>query len=99
MAQRRSITAKILICMALAGVASVVAVAATRLSLGWAGSVLEKRYPPPGQMISVGNYRLHLYCFGTGSPTVIIEPGMGLDWTGWRFVIARLTPLYRICVY
>jgi hypothetical protein len=27
-------------------------------------------YPPPGHLIDVGGYRLHLYCTGNGSPTV-----------------------------
>ena len=35
-----------------------------------------KAYPPPGQLVNVGGYRLHLNCTGTGSPTGLIE-GMG----------------------
>ena len=34
-----------------------------------------KAYPPPGQLIDVGGHRLHLYCTGSGSPTVVLEPG------------------------
>lgn len=37
-------------------------------------------YPPPGEMIEVGGYSLHLYCMGAnsdGRPTVILEPGLG----------------------
>jgi hypothetical protein len=29
-----------------------------------------KAYPMPGQLIDVGGHRLHLYCTGSGSPTV-----------------------------
>src|SRR4051812_6874655 len=29
--------------------------------------------PPPGQLVDVGGYRLHLYCIGTGQPTVILD--------------------------
>ena len=43
-------------------------------------------YPPPGQLVDVGGHRLHLHCTGSGSPTVVLEPGgggsssdMGLD--------------------
>src|SRR4030042_7033433 len=36
-----------------------------------------KKYPPLGELYEVGNYRLHLYCIGEGSPTVILEAGAG----------------------
>ena len=39
-----------------------------------------RAYPPPGQMVDVGGYRLHLNCLGTGSPTVVIDAGWG-DWS------------------
>jgi hypothetical protein len=35
------------------------------------------RIPPPGRLIDVGGHRLHLNCIGTGSPTVVHEPGLG----------------------
>src|SRR5689334_9545482 len=34
-------------------------------------------YPMPGQLIDVGGHRLHLRCTGSGSPTVVLEPGAG----------------------
>ena len=36
-----------------------------------------KAYPPPGQLVDVGGYRLHINCTGTGSPTVVIDAGVG----------------------
>ncbi|MDQ6754078.1 MAG: hypothetical protein M3017_11870 [Actinomycetota bacterium] len=36
-----------------------------------------KAYPMPGQLIDVGGHRLHLNCTGSGSPTVVLEPGGG----------------------
>jgi hypothetical protein len=36
-----------------------------------------RAYPPPGQLVDVGGHRLHLYCTGSGSPTVVLEPGGG----------------------
>ena len=36
-----------------------------------------RAYPMPGQLVDVGGHRLHLHCTGTGSPTVILEPGQG----------------------
>lgn len=73
--------------------------AAVRGSAALAGSVLEKRYPPPGPMISVGNHKLLLYCMGEGSPTVVIEPGMGVDWVTWWRVIRKVTESTEVCVY
>src|SRR6478752_6895549 len=32
-------------------------------------------YPMPGQLIDVGGHRLQLNCIGSGSPTVVLEPG------------------------
>jgi hypothetical protein len=31
----------------------------------------------PGQLVDVGNHRLHIDCTGTGSPTVVLEGGLG----------------------
>jgi hypothetical protein len=31
----------------------------------------------PGQLVDVGGHRLHLYCTDSGSPTVVLEPGLG----------------------
>jgi hypothetical protein len=28
--------------------------------------------PPLGKLVDVGGYRVHLYCMGAGSPTVVI---------------------------
>ena len=45
-----------------------------------------KGYPPPGELVDVGGYRLHIHCTGTGSPTVVIAAGLG-DWsTTWGSV-------------
>lgn len=70
-----------------------------RGSLALANALLERRYPPPGRMISVGDHRLHLFCQGTGSPTVVIEPGLGVDWVSWRPVVDGLARSREVCVY
>jgi pimeloyl-ACP methyl ester carboxylesterase len=58
-----------------------------------------RAYPMPGQLIDVGGYRLHLTCTGSGSPTVVLQPGGGemssnLDWI--TPAVARDT---RVCAY
>src|SRR5690348_6409900 len=38
------------------------------------------RYPPPGQLVDVDGYQMHLNCLGErseGRPTVILESGSG----------------------
>lgn len=67
--------------------------------LGAANSWLERRYPPPGQMIKVGEHRLHLYCQGAGKPTVVIEPGLGVDWAEWAPIVVDLARSVEVCVY
>lgn len=58
-----------------------------------------KAYPPPGQLVDVGGYRLHINCTGTGSPTVVIEAGLG-DWsTTWGFVQSEVAKTTRVCTY
>src|SRR5438445_4750230 len=56
-------------------------------------------YPPPGKLVDIGGYRLHINCTGTGSPTVILDAGLGgtsLDWSKVQPAVARFT---RVCSY
>src|SRR5512138_3062311 len=56
-------------------------------------------YPPPGQLVDVGGYRLHINCTGTGSPTVVIVAGAG-DWsTTWGVVQPEVAKTTRVCTY
>jgi pimeloyl-ACP methyl ester carboxylesterase len=58
-----------------------------------------KAYPPPGQLVDVGGHRLHINCTGSGSPTVVIEAGLG-DWsTSWGFVQSEVAKTTRVCTY
>ncbi len=67
--------------------------------LALANTMLERKYPPPGQMVQVGNHQLHLYCQGRGTPTVVIEPGLGVDWVSWEPIVTALAPSTEVCVY
>jgi pimeloyl-ACP methyl ester carboxylesterase len=58
-----------------------------------------RAYPPPGQTVDVGGHRLHINCTGTGSPTVVIDAGLG-DWsTSWGFVQPEVAKVTRVCTY
>jgi pimeloyl-ACP methyl ester carboxylesterase len=55
--------------------------------------------PATGRLIDVGGHRLYLNCVGSGSPTVVLEPGAGgtSSQLGWITpAVARTT---RVCVY
>jgi pimeloyl-ACP methyl ester carboxylesterase len=56
-------------------------------------------YPPPGQMVDVGGYRLHIKCTGTGSPTVVVEAGFGDTSASWGWVQPEVAKTTRICTY
>jgi pimeloyl-ACP methyl ester carboxylesterase len=64
---------------------------------------MDKRaYPPPGQMIDVGGYQMHLYCTGInvdGSSTVILESGLGSISSAWALVQAEVAKGTRVCSY
>jgi len=59
-----------------------------------------RAYPPPGILVDVGGYRLHINCTGAGSPTVVIDTGLGdwsLSWASW--VQPEVAKTTRVCSY
>lgn len=58
-----------------------------------------QRFHPPGRLVDVGGYRLHLYCTGEGTPTVILEAGGGNPWLSWYKVQPRVAQFNRVCAY
>jgi pimeloyl-ACP methyl ester carboxylesterase len=74
----------------------------------WAGAKkaraeLAAKYPPPGQMVDVGGYRLHINCQGSkpsaGSPTVVLESGTGEYSLTWDQVQREVAQFARVCSY
>jgi pimeloyl-ACP methyl ester carboxylesterase len=63
-------------------------------------TALERReFPRPGGLVSVGDHQLHIYCTGTGSPTVVLEaPAAGLS-AAWGEVQRQLSGTMRVCSY
>jgi pimeloyl-ACP methyl ester carboxylesterase len=55
--------------------------------------------PTQGQLIDVGGHRLYLNCTGTGSPTVVIEPGAGLMSSDLALIAPVVARDTRVCVY
>ena len=59
----------------------------------------EQRYPPPGEMVDMGGYRLHLHSMGTGGPTVILEAGLGNIGLDWGLVQPEIAKFTRVVSY
>jgi len=53
----------------------------------------------PGQLIDVGGHSLHLNCGGSGSPTVILEPGAGAMSSDLAWITPAVARDTRVCVY
>jgi pimeloyl-ACP methyl ester carboxylesterase len=58
-----------------------------------------RAYPMPGQLLDVGGHRLHLHCTGSGSPTVVLEPGMGAASSDLGWIAPAVARDTRVCVY
>jgi pimeloyl-ACP methyl ester carboxylesterase len=59
-------------------------------------------FPPPGKLVDVGGWRLHLNCTGearAGQPTVILEPGIGDFSVEWSLVQPGVAKFARVCSY
>ncbi len=56
-------------------------------------------YPPPGQLVDVGSYKLHIHCVGVGSPTVILEAGLAGGSSIWGWVQPEVARSTRVCAY
>jgi pimeloyl-ACP methyl ester carboxylesterase len=76
------------------------------IGLVWVlGSRAKKRladqYPPPGQMVDVGGYQMHIHCQGdpAGSPTVVLDGGQGEPGLTWASVQPEVAGFARVCAY
>ena len=58
-----------------------------------------RAYPTPGQLLDVGGHRLHLHCTGSGSPTVVLEPGLGGASSDLGWIAPVVSRDSRVCVY
>lgn len=58
-----------------------------------------RMYVAPGQLVDVGGHRLHLDCVGSGTPTVVLESGLGETGTYWGWISPAVASDTRVCVY
>ncbi len=57
------------------------------------------RYRAPGRLVDVGGHRLHLYCTGSGAPTVVLEAGLAESSASWEVIQRRASARNRVCSY
>ncbi len=66
------------------------------VSVLWAAAADPK---PPGTLVDLGGHRLHVNCTGKGSPTVVVENGLGDFSFDWSLVQSQVSKFSRICTY
>lgn len=55
--------------------------------------------PMTGQLVDVGDHRLRIDCTGAGSPTVVLESGLGESSFYWARISAAVATTTRVCIY
>jgi pimeloyl-ACP methyl ester carboxylesterase len=61
--------------------------------------ILIKRFPPPGTMLQLHGYRLHVRCEGQGPVTVLLESGLNDFSLHWSRLQPLLAQAARTCSY
>ena len=57
------------------------------------------QFPPPGSLVAVAGHKLHLFCEGAGTPTVILDAGLGGSSLYLRTIQRALKDSVRTCAY
>ena len=58
-----------------------------------------RRFPQQGKSVRLEDFSLNLDCSGQGSPTVILDSGLGVPAVGWKFVQQDVAKFTRVCSY
>ncbi len=94
------IVKKVLLGLALLVVIAAVAGAGYQAIANWKDA---RRFPQEGRSIALGaDFRgvsLNLNCSGQGTPTVILDSGLGVPAAGWDLVIPEVAKFTRVCSY
>lgn len=56
-------------------------------------------HPVPGRVYRVNGYDMRIQCTGTGSPTLVLDAGLGNDGLIWGRVQPELSETTRVCSY
>ena len=82
----------------------ILALVLVTLAAGWTYQRIAERrddrlYPPPGRLYPVNGRLMHIHCRGTGSPTIIVEQGIGGPSIDWNGVNEQMSHITRVCDY
>lgn len=66
----------------------------------WGRRKAAREFPPPGELVEFDGALSHLDCAGEGSPTVVLEAGLGVAGSrSWSAVQPEVAAATRICSY
>ena len=80
---------------------ALLAIIATPFLLGLTLRAVKPAPPPPGELIDVGGYALHLNCTGPEDSdyTVVFEAGAGVSSPNYYWIEANVSEVARFCIY
>lgn len=58
-----------------------------------------RHFHPEGRSVDVGGQALNLNCTGQGSPTIVLDSGLGVPAIGWESVQTEVAKFTRVCSY
>ena len=60
----------------------------------------DRRFNPmSGKLVAVDGRKMHIDCTGDGTPTVILDSGLGDTYLSWRKVQPEISKITRVCSY
>ena len=59
----------------------------------------QRKYTPPGVLVNVDGHKMHIYCMGEGSPTIILDHVGGGSSMDWALIQPKLAEHTRVCAY
>ena len=73
-------------------------------SVGGAGETIVRHHDAtglamPGTSYDIGGRRLHMHCTGRGTPTVVLESGLGEMSSNWARIAPAVGATTRVCAY
>jgi len=60
---------------------------------------LDRPIIAPGQLVDVGGHRFICRCAGSGTPTILLESGLGETGAYWGWILPAVASDTRVCVY
>jgi pimeloyl-ACP methyl ester carboxylesterase len=65
----------------------------------WATNRDLAAHSPPGKLVDVGGHRLHIWCAGSGAPSVLLDSGLGGTAFDWGHVQPEVAKFTQVCSY